>query len=140
MLSDSGKNDFKPSQGTYVRDSTFQRHDIDGANPRIRIPPAQRDSGFGLSTFIESIPDRAKHISKVSDPLYRDDIEGARPKAHEFRTNRIVDPLCPVYKLPSPAEISVDPGRGFQRDTLKIEDINGPKKTIIGDRGREVLR
>ena len=119
-----------------MRDSSFQRNDITGATPKIRIPPAQRDSGFSLSTFVEPIPDRARHINKVSDPLYRDDIEGSRPKAHEFKTNRSVDPLCPVYKLPTPAEISVDPGRKFQRDTLDTKDISGSRKTTIGDRGR----
>jgi len=46
------------------------------------------------------LPDRFKHINKVSDSLRIDDIEGARPKAHEFRTNRVVDPLCPKYQLP----------------------------------------
>ena len=89
-----------------------------------------------MSTFVEPIPDRAKHINKVSDPLYHNDIEGSKPKANQFRTGRTVDPLCPVYKLPKSAEISVDPGRNFQRDTLDIKDINGPRKTTIGDRGR----
>lgn len=119
-----------------MRDSSFQRHDIDGADPRIRIPPAQRDSGFGLSTFIEPIPDRAKSIKKVSNPLYHADIEGSQPKADDFKTARVVDPLCPVYKLPTPAEISVDPGRSFQRDTLSIEDINQKRKMTMGNRGR----
>jgi hypothetical protein len=54
-----------------------------------------------LSTFIEPIPNRYKHLNKTSDPLRIDDIEGARPKAHEFKTNRIVDPLQPKYQLPT---------------------------------------
>ena len=36
--------------------------------------------------------------------------------------------------------MSVDPGRNFQRDTLDIKDINGQRKTTIGDRGRQILR
>lgn len=82
------------------------------------------------------MPDRARHISKVSDPLYHDDIEGSKPKSNEFRTNRVVDPLCPVYKLPNVAPISIDPGRNFIRDTLVSSDINQKRKTLIGDRGR----
>ena len=74
--------DFKPTQTNYSRDSSFQRHDIQGATPKIKIPPAQRDSGFSLSTFVEPIPDRAKQINKVSDPLFHNDIEGSKPKAN----------------------------------------------------------
>ena len=29
-------------------------------------------------------PDRAKNIKKTSDPLYRDDIEGAKPRKNQF--------------------------------------------------------
>lgn len=65
-----------------MRDSSFQKRDINGANPKILIPPKTNDTNYSLSTFVEPIPDRAKHINKVSDPLYRDDIEGARPKAN----------------------------------------------------------
>lgn len=84
---------------------------------------------------MEPIPG-TKPNSKQSNPLYIDDIEGTKPKSHEFRTNRVVDPLCPVYKLPSAAEICVDNGRNFMRDTLNIADINLKRKTLMGDRGR----
>lgn len=75
-----GKNDFKPSNTQYYRDSSFQKKDIEGSNPKILIPPKPNDTTFSLSTFVEPKPDRAKHIQKVSDPLYRDDIEGAKPR------------------------------------------------------------
>ena len=64
----------------YSRESSFQKKDINGANPKILIPPKSNDTSYSLSTFVEPIPDRAKHIQKVSDPLFRDDIEGAKPK------------------------------------------------------------
>jgi len=84
-----------------------------------------------LSTFIEPIPNRYKQLNKTSDPLRIDDIEGARPKAHEFKTNRIVDPLQPKYQLPTANEISMDKGRTFVRDTLSVDDINNKKKTFL---------
>ena len=70
----SGKTDFKPTNTQYYRDSSFQKKDIDGANPKILIPPKANDVTYSLSTFIEPKPDRAKNIKKTSDPLYRDDI------------------------------------------------------------------
>ncbi len=63
------------------------------------------------------------------------DIEGSQPKAHEFRTNRVIDPLCPKYKLPSAAEISIDNGRNFIRDPLLVTDINEKRNQIRRDRG-----
>lgn len=77
---DSAKNDFKPTTTQYHKDSSFQKRDINGANPKILIPPKPNDTTFSLSTFVEPIPDRFKKLQKVSDPLYRDDIEGAKPK------------------------------------------------------------
>lgn len=40
------------------------------------------EGGFSLSTYVEPVPDRAKHINKVSNPLYHDDIEGTKPKSN----------------------------------------------------------
>ena len=51
-----------------------------------------------------------------------------------------MDPLKPVYKLPPAAEISVDQGRNFIRDTLEITDINNKRRTLMGDRGRDILK
>ena len=46
------KNDFKPTSTQYARDSSFQKRDIDGANPKILIPPKQNDTTFSLSSFV----------------------------------------------------------------------------------------
>ncbi len=97
-------------------------------------------NNFLLSTYVEPVPDRSKHINKSSDPLFIDDIEGARPKCTDFRSKRVVDPLCPKYLLPTASEIIVDPGRKFLRDTLQIEDINGKKGHSWANRGREIVK
>ncbi len=60
-----------------------------------------------------------------------DDIEGTRPKAHEFRTRRVVDPLAPKYQLASCSAFSVDQGKKFVRDTLIIDDIVEKKKKLL---------
>lgn len=83
------------------RESTFLLHDIEGTVPRKLIPNQPKSINYQLSTYVEPIPDRNKHIQKHSDPLFIDDIEGSRPKCTDFRSNRIVDPLCPKYLLPS---------------------------------------
>lgn len=77
------------------------QNDIAGTAPRVLIPQNVNTSNYLLSTYIEPVPDRSKHINKSSDPLFIDDIEGARPKCTEFRSKRMVDPLCPKYLLPT---------------------------------------
>lgn len=81
-----------------------------------------------------------RKINKTSNQLHIDDIEGTRPKATEFKTNRMVNPLCPQYLLPSVNEIAVDKGRNFVRDTLQISDINAKRRQILRERGIEALR
>ena len=65
---------------------------------------------------------------KKSDPLFIDDIEGCRPKAKEFRTKRVVNPLNPQYILPSVSAVVLDKGRPFFRDTLNVTDINNKRE------------
>ena len=59
----------------------------------------------------------------MSDPLKHRDIEKSYPAAVEFKTDRVVDPLMPRYKLPSCNPVSVPDPVKFQRDTLEINDI-----------------
>jgi len=106
----------------------------------VLIPKQANSTNFALSTYIEPIPDRNKHINKTSNPLYIDDIEGARPKACEFKTRRVVDPLAPQYLLPSASEIVMDNGRKFIRDTLNTNDINGKRSHTWQNRGREIIK
>jgi hypothetical protein len=100
LLPHAAKQDFHTQQPFY-RESSFLQHDIAGTAPKVLIPKSATSANFGLSTFVEPIPDRNKHINKTSNPLFVGDIEGARPKAVEFRSRRNVDPLCPKYTLPS---------------------------------------
>jgi hypothetical protein len=116
------------------------QRDIPGTTPKVLIPQQLSSSNYQLSTYIEPVPDRSKHIHKQSDPLYIDDIEGARPKCTDFRTRRVVDPLCPKYLLPSASEIVVDPGHKFIRDPMEITDINGRRSNAWMNRGKEILK
>ena len=93
-------------------------------------------SNFQLSTYVEPIPDRSRHIQKTSNPLYIDDIEGARPKCTDFKTRRVVDPLCPKYLLPSASDIIADPGRKFIRDNMEVQDINNERSRTWMKRGK----
>lgn len=52
----------------------------------------------------------------------------------------MVDPLNPVYKLPTPNEISIENGKPFVRDTLNVNDINQKRRALLGNRGKEILR
>jgi hypothetical protein len=52
----------------------------------------------------------------------------------------VVDPLQPVYKLPSSNEISIDKGRNFIRDNILVDDINNKKHLFLKERGLEVLK
>jgi hypothetical protein len=48
--------------------------------------------------------------------------------------------VAPVYKLPSCAPVSVDEGRPFLRDTLKVDDIAHRKAQFLERRrGAEAL-
>jgi hypothetical protein len=46
-------------------------------------------------------------VKKVSDPLKHHDIEGSYPQAVYFKTNRVVDPIMPRYKLPSSDPVNI---------------------------------
>ena len=84
------------------------------------IPEQVHKTNYNLSSYIEPKTTGFKKLEKISDPLKHDDIEGSHPHAVTFTTKRVVDPVCPVYKLPTCAPISVDPGRQFIRDTLAV--------------------
>jgi hypothetical protein len=58
------------------------------------------------------------------------DIEGAYPKKQDF-SNRITNPLEPVYKLPSCEILDKDPPPKFIRDNIDVSDIPGTKSKPI---------
>jgi hypothetical protein len=102
--------DDKSLQNTqrFVRESTFQLHDMHGTLPVKLLPQNEHKTSYNLSTFVEPKSIGFKKFEKTSDPLKIDDIEGTKPSAVGFNTKRITDPVCPVYKLPSCAPVSIE--------------------------------
>lgn len=96
---------------------------MQGASPTKLIPEYVHKTTFNLSSYIEPRSTGFKKLEKQSDPLKISDIEGTSPNAVGFTTKRVVDPVCPVYKLPSCGPVSIEEGRPFLRDTLKVDDI-----------------
>ena len=78
-----------------------------GASPTKLIPETVNKTTFNLSSFVEPRSVGYRRPERVSDPLRIDDIEGTKPAAVGFQTKRIVDPVCPAYKLPSVAPVSI---------------------------------
>lgn len=113
---------------------------MQGTSPTKRIPDAMAKVAYNLSSYVEPRSVGFKKLEKTSDPLRIDDIEGAKPQAVGFTTNRITDPVAPVYKLPSCAPMSIDEGRPFIRDPLKVDDIVHRKPHFLDRRrGHEAL-
>jgi hypothetical protein len=75
-----------------------------------QIPYKVTRENFNNSTIIEPSPQshiQVKNHNIPSNSLRTDDIEGARPQAFTFKTNRVVNPNTPRYILPyvHPADI-----------------------------------
>ena len=64
-------------------------------------------TGFNLSTYIEPTSNTSKRFNKISDPMKINDIEGTQSVSKGFKTGRVTDPLCPVYKLPYAGEVTI---------------------------------
>lgn len=96
---------------------------MQGTSPTKLIPEQMSRVGYNLSSYVEPRSIGFRKAERTSDPLRVDDIEGAKPHAVGFITKRVTDPIAPAYKLPSCAPMSIDEGRPFIRDTLKVDDI-----------------
>eukprot|EP00941_MAST-03F_sp_MAST-3F-sp1_P001627 g1627.t1 len=97
----------KPSLGAYRftnKPSFHNTDDIDGAQPRSRYSRFKSD----------------RVTNDVSD------IPGAKPMPHGFRTNRVTDPLNPVYSMPRVEMRKQTPPR-FLGDRFNNDDIEGSK-------------
>ena len=97
---------------TNKKDFTLDNLDIENSSPK------------------KSIPDK---VNKPNYNLSNRDIEGTLPRGHHcFVSSRHVDPLNPVYPLPSCGEKYPLEVPKFIRDTLDVRDISGarakPKK------------
>jgi hypothetical protein len=65
-----------------------------------------------------------KGLNKVDRQLLLDDIEGAKPRPKIFKTTRVVDPLTPVYQLPT-VKLAPPVQTKFIRDSHDNSDLEG---------------
>jgi hypothetical protein len=110
------------------RDNTLKVDDIAGALPRRRTG-RERDT-FHATGDIEGAAPKALHTVRSGhhDILSVDDIEGARARSTDLHTKRVVNPLDPVYKLPTAPAVS-PPTMPFKRDSYLVDDIPGTRAT-----------
>lgn len=104
----------------------LQTDDIAGAQPKRAFAYTR---GACAPAHVEgSRPQAAYHarFSNKPDSFLVQDIEGAQPKTNMFRTRRSVNPLNPVYKLPSHEALPFEPLR-FLRDSIDVSDIDGAR-------------
>lgn len=108
------------------RESSFQRNDIPGAHCKQQIPQAVHRENFAHSAYIEPKPEShltVKNNFIETNNLRTRDIEYAYPQCNDFKTNRVINPLMPKYKLPYVPPVDPEPPRKYLRNTLDISDI-----------------
>ena len=107
--------------------------DIKGAFPRRYGFYSKKQDFTNTNLDIEKsypINEYNKYTNKPDYIYKNDDIELSKPQGHHvFQNNRHVNPLNPVYQLPScdNNNYSDDEAKKFIRDTLDIKDIEGTK-------------
>ena len=110
-----------------VRWTTNRIDDIERSQPF--YPPSRFTNKPDLHNVgdIEAAQTRNLHAALRNKPSYcytNDDIVGSKPKPYMFKTARVVDPVDPVYGLPSCPLRPVTPPR-FLRDGHSVADIQG---------------
>ena len=108
--------------------------DIEGAAPRSNsIFTNKKDYTLDNLDIENSSPKKSipENVNKPNFNLSNRDIEGSLPRGHHcFVSSRHVDPLNPVYPLPSCGEKYPLEVPKFIRDTLNVKDISGAKAKI----------
>jgi hypothetical protein len=130
MFLDTIRND----EGHYVKPSglvkeTNATRDIEGAQSHYKWNDYKNKPAFFDSSDIFGTRSTVLHPQKFNKPCYyltNDDIPGSKPKRTLFTTDRVVDPLNPVYPLPTTNLIESPPPK-FLRDTINVDDIAGTK-------------
>ena len=111
--------------------------DIEGAAPRSNsIFTNKKDFTLDNLDIENSSPKKSipENVNKPNFNLSNRDIEGSLPRGHHcFVSSRHVDPLNPVYPLPSCGEKFPLEVPKFIRDTLDVRDISGAKAKIRKD-------
>ncbi|OMJ92055.1 hypothetical protein SteCoe_5260 [Stentor coeruleus] len=108
---------------------SLQTEDIIGAQPLLKgYQYLNKPEYINQTQDIEKAYPKQLHqkLRKPNLSLEISDIEGTKSRHLEFTTNRVVNPLNPVYKLPSYETRAVTPPK-FIRDTLMNDDIEGSK-------------
>ncbi|KAF4718631.1 hypothetical protein FOZ62_029274, partial [Perkinsus olseni] len=125
----------------YVKDTdaSLTTIDIDKCKPSYYWLDYLRKPEFSLKCDVPGMRSKSYYPPVVNRPrdlsLTTQDIEWAQPKITRFRTNRVLDPLNPVYKLPKSEAVPVEPPRFNGRLTNDIRDIEfSHPKRLIPDR------
>ncbi len=84
----------------FGRDSNFLG-DIDGCRPHLHPYDFQGKPNFYSTIDIEGCAPAKSHQQKNKPPFFNTnaDIEGSTPAPYSFKTDRIVNPNVPHYKL-----------------------------------------
>lgn len=69
------------------------------------------------------------HVNRINHNLKIDDIDGASPLKNRLCMTRQVNPLNPVYKLPSFKVRPITPPK-FIRDSIRVDDIEEQRQSI----------
>mmetsp|Transcript_79432 Transcript_79432/g.158604 ORF Transcript_79432/g.158604 Transcript_79432/m.158604 type:complete len:570 (+) Transcript_79432:39-1748(+) len=102
-------------------------HDIDGAQPAAVYKNTNKPSFYEPKDIRGTTSKQLIRTTNAPDNTLRlDDIDGAQPRPYTFKTNRVVDPLLPAYKLPS-ATMAEPLEPKFIRDSYSVSDIQGTK-------------
>ncbi|KAF4681363.1 hypothetical protein FOZ60_012223 [Perkinsus olseni] len=125
----------------YVKDTdaSLTTIDIDKCKPTYYWLDYLRKPEFSLKCDVPGMRSKSYYPPVVNRPrdlsLTTQDIEWAQPKITRFRTNRVLDPLNPKYKLPKSEAVPVEPPRFNGRLTNDIRDIEfSHPKRLIPDR------
>lgn len=130
-LSTITPNDAPPKNKNFKqrRMGSLQTEDILGAQPLLKgYQYLNKPEYINQTQDIEKAYPKQLHqkLRKPDLSLEIADIEGTKPRHLEFTTNRVTNPLNPVYKLPSYETRAATPPR-FIRDALVSDDIEGSK-------------
>lgn len=101
--------------------------DIEGAAPALRWTRWEKPDLFTTSD-IEGAQPKKLHAKMINRPesLSTAGVSDAKPRTKVFRTQRVVDPLNPEYKLPQ-AKLAPLEEPKFLRDTLDVSDLPGAR-------------
>ena len=110
-----------------VQRVTNRTDDIERSNP-FYAPSryTNKPDLHGVGDIERSQP-KSLHAGLRNKPAFsytNDDIDGSKPKPYTFKTARVVDPVDPVYALPSSTKHEITPPR-FLRDGRDVSDIRG---------------